>query len=79
MCDIKRRFVMTVCFGSRKKCPRKKAPQTLNLTTPNLTLTLPLTPYGAFFRGDFFLTPFVLCSENFKIGCRLKPQQSFRK
>ena len=38
-------------YGSRKKSPWNKAPQTLNLT-----LTLPLTPHWGLFSGGF-LTP----------------------
>ena len=42
-----------------KNPPGKKPPDSKLNPTPNLTLTLPLTPHGgekAFFRGDFFLT-----------------------
>lgn len=44
--------------GSRKKYPRKKTLQTLNLTlSPNLTITLILTPHRGFFPRGFFLAP----------------------
>ena len=42
------------CEGSNKKSPRKKNPQTLNLT---LSVTYPWPLTGGFFPGDFFLTP----------------------
>ena len=49
-------------LGYRKKSPRKNPPDPKPNSMSNLILTLPLplTPHeggGAFFRGDFFLTP----------------------
>ena len=43
-----------------KNPPGKNPPDSKPNPMPNLILTLPLTPHeggGAFFRGDFFLTP----------------------